>query len=87
MHNGAYWGKMQSCRLQKWMENDRPDRSVLHYIIAASMGCSTSSKILIKFCQLGFISKEVFAATLRAHQAAVDATKSPQRDISSIVAF
>ena len=28
----------------------------------------------------GLVSKEVLAATLRAHQAAIDATKTPQRD-------
>ena len=28
----------------------------------------------------GLVSKEDFAAALRAHQAAVDATKSPQRE-------
>ncbi len=28
----------------------------------------------------GLVSKEEFAAALRAHQAAVDATKSPQRE-------
>ena len=30
--------------------------------------------------KLRMISKEDFAAALRAHQAAVDATKSPQRE-------
>jgi hypothetical protein len=29
---------------------------------------------------MGFVSKEDFAAALRGHQAAVDATKSPQRE-------
>ena len=28
----------------------------------------------------GFVGKEDLAATLRAHKAAVDATKSPQRE-------
>jgi len=30
----------------------------------------------------GLVSKDDLAAALRAHQAAVDATKSPQRDIA-----
>jgi hypothetical protein len=29
--------------------------------------------------KIGLVSKEDFAAALRAHQAAIDATKSPQR--------
>ena len=29
--------------------------------------------------KMGFVSKEVLATALRAHKAAVDATKSPQR--------
>ena len=31
----------------------------------------------------GFVSKEVLAATLRVYQAAVDATKSPQREFAN----
>ena len=34
-------------------------------------------------CQ-GISKKEVLAAALRTHQAAVDATKSPQRDTSEL---
>jgi hypothetical protein len=30
----------------------------------------------------GLVEKEVITAALRAHQAAVDATKSPQRDVA-----
>eukprot|EP00985_Skeletonema_marinoi_P026934 scaffold21334_cov93-Skeletonema_marinoi.AAC.1 len=47
------------------LENDRAERAVKHWIIAANLGC---------------VSNEDFAAALRAHQAAVDATKTPQRD-------
>ena len=31
---------------------------------------------------VGFVSKEDLAAALRAHKAAVDATKSPLRDVA-----
>ena len=31
-------------------------------------------------CKPGLVNKDDFAAALRAHQAAVDATKSPQRE-------
>ena len=32
----------------------------------------------------GYVSKEDFAAALRAHQAAVDATKSPRREAGEL---
>jgi hypothetical protein len=34
----------------------------------------------------GDVDKEDFAAALRAHQAAVDATKSPQREVAAAAA-
>jgi len=60
--------------------NGRIDRAVKHFIIAASMGCDESVKALWKYHARGLVKKEVFSVTLRAHQAAVDATKSPQRE-------
>ena len=56
------------------------DRAVKHYIIAATLGDVRSTKTLMTLFQRGFVSKEELAAALRAHQAAVDATKSPQRE-------
>ena len=38
-----------------------------------------SIKLLMKVFKKGFVSKDVLAAALRAHQAAVEETKSPQR--------
>eukprot|EP00985_Skeletonema_marinoi_P005778 scaffold2508_cov93-Skeletonema_marinoi.AAC.5 len=62
-------------------KNERYDRSAKHFIIAANLGHDESIQAL-KECYKrgGLVSKEDFAAALRAHQAAVDATKSPQRD-------
>ncbi len=51
-----------------------------HFSIAARLGDDLSMKALMKFFKGGYVSKEDLAATLRAHQAAVDATKSPQRE-------
>eukprot|EP00986_Skeletonema_menzelii_P004549 scaffold1561_cov129-Skeletonema_menzelii.AAC.2 len=56
------------------------DRAVKHFIISSNLGCNKSIKALKKCYAQGKVSKEDFAAALRAHQAAVDATKSPQRD-------
>ena len=40
----------------------------------------TTLEMLKKVYKAGLVSKEDFAAALRAHQTAVDATKSPQRE-------
>ena len=56
------------------------DRAVKHWIIAANMGSDKSLKTLKNAYRDGFVSKGVFASALRAQKAAVDATKSPQRE-------
>jgi TPR repeat protein len=62
------------------MRNERYERAVRHSIIAANLGRDDSIHNL-KACFIdGLVSKEDFAAALRAHQAAVDAMKSPQRE-------
>jgi TPR repeat protein len=61
-------------------ENGRMERAVKHFIITASMGCDESMKSLWKYHAKGFVKKVALTVTLRAHQAAVDATKSPQRE-------
>ena len=56
------------------------DRAVKHWVIAATQGEDNAIKALIEEFKMGFVEKEVLAATLRAHQSAIDATKSPQRE-------
>jgi len=60
-------------------ESGNIERAVKHFIIVANQG-HDSIKALMEYFKKGFVSKEDLAAALRAHQAAVDATKSPQRD-------
>jgi TPR repeat protein len=60
--------------------NRRVDRAVRHWIIAAKLGHDGSLDALKDVFKRGLVSKEDFAAALRAHQTAVDATKSPQRE-------
>lgn len=62
--------------VHEWNEGSN-ERAVKHYIIAANLGHDNSLKMLKKEA---IVSKEDLAAALRAHQAAVDAMKSPQRD-------
>ncbi|KAK1743960.1 hypothetical protein QTG54_005557 [Skeletonema marinoi] len=72
--------------------NGRADAAVKHLIIGANLGHDDSIKALkgcyIKALKMGvagyeLISKENFAAALRAHQAAIDATKSPHREAAA----
>ena len=51
-----------------------------HYIIAAKLGYDESLKAVKNLYKAGCVSKEDFAAALRGYQAAIDATKSPQRE-------
>ncbi|KAK1748068.1 Sel1-like repeat family protein [Skeletonema marinoi] len=62
--------------------NGRLDRAVKHWIIAAKLGHGDSVQKLKEMYQSGYVSKEDFASALRGHQAAVDATKSAQRDLA-----
>ena len=64
---------------EEW-SNDNFERAVRHWTIAAAQGLDKSMKILMDVFQGGLVSKEVLAATRRAHQAAVDSMKSPQRE-------
>jgi hypothetical protein len=58
----------------------RYERAAKHLIIAANLGDDDSVGKLRILYESGIVSKEDFATALRAHQAAVDATKSPQRE-------
>ena len=60
--------------------NGRMERAVKHFTIAASMGDEESMKALWNYHARGLVKKEQLSATLRVHQAAVDAPKSAQRE-------
>ena len=60
--------------------NDNKERAVKHWIISANLGDDASIKALMNEFRSGIVSKDDLAAALRAHQVAVDATKSPQRE-------
>ena len=61
-------------------DNGNAERAVKHWIIAAAQGEDDSIKALLNAFKEGHVSKDELAAALRAHKAAVDATKSPQRN-------
>ena len=60
--------------------NGREGRAAKHWIIAAKLGHNGALDGLKKFFLSRLVSKEDYAAALRGHQAAVDATKSEQRE-------
>ena len=64
----------------KELKDGQLDRAIKHFIIAAKLGSDDSLAALKQLYEKEFISKEDFASALRAHQGAVDATKSPQRE-------
>ena len=67
-------------------DNDRDDRAVKHWIIAACLGHDESLQELKDCYKDGDVSKDDFAMALRGHYAAVAATKSPQREFGEKMA-
>lgn len=65
-------------------ENGNYERAVKHWIISSTQGDDNSIKELMDSYRRGECSKDELGAALRAHQAAVDATKSPQRDAAEV---
>ena len=52
-----------------------------HFIVASNLGHDDSLQMVKECYMKGLISKDDFAAALRAHQAAVDDTRSEQREL------
>ena len=75
---GGHPGARSVLGCNEW-NNGHKERAVKHWIIAATQGHDASIKELTKAFKEGYVEKEDLAAALRAHKAAVDATKSQQR--------
>jgi tetratricopeptide (TPR) repeat protein len=58
----------------------RTDRAYRHLVIAAKLGHNVALERVEFAFRVGLLSKEDYEAALRGHQAAVDATKSEQRE-------
>ena len=69
----------------EWNNNNNAERAAKHFIIAASLGIDEAINVLKKWYRKELVSKEHFAAALRAHHAAVAETKSPQREAAKYV--
>ena len=67
---------------EEW-QNGNTDRSHKHLKIAATQGDDNAIKALIQGFKKGNLDKKDLDAALLAHQAAVQATKSPQREAAA----
>lgn len=62
------------------MKRGNMEKAVKHFTIAANLGLDRSMKVLSRLYSFGDITKEDLDATLRTHNAAIDAAKSPERE-------
>ena len=64
------------------MEGDAGNyhRAMKHFVIAAKTGYKSSMEGVKRGFQMGFVTKDDYANTLRAYQKSLDETKSDQRD-------
>eukprot|EP00985_Skeletonema_marinoi_P032270 scaffold39086_cov169-Skeletonema_marinoi.AAC.1 len=76
---GGHPGARFNLGWNEW-NNGNTEKAVQHWIITANQGSDESIKLLMEYFKEGIVDKDELAATLRAHQAAADATKSPQRE-------
>jgi TPR repeat protein len=60
--------------------NGMNERAAKHFIISANLGFDRALEALKEGFAKGLVGKDDYAAALRGHQAAVDATKSEQRE-------
>ena len=64
----------------EWNIRRDDERAMKHWIVAAKLGYDDALEQVKEGFVDGIVIKEDYAAALRGHQAAVDATKSKQRD-------
>ena len=64
-------------------KNGNIERAVKHLVIAAKIGHENAMKKLWELYSYGSITKENLEATLRAHKAAIDEMKSPEREAAN----
>ena len=76
---GGHPGARHNLGCFEW-KNGRVVRASKHWIIAAKLGDDISLGAVKEQYIDGFVSKEDFAAALRGHHAAIEATKSAQRE-------
>mmetsp|Transcript_4910 Transcript_4910/g.7523 ORF Transcript_4910/g.7523 Transcript_4910/m.7523 type:complete len:117 (+) Transcript_4910:363-713(+) len=79
--NGGHPSARQNLGYEELVDGNF-ERAVKHWIIAVTQGHDGAIKPLMELFKNGFVEKEDIAAALRAHQAAVDVTKSPQREVA-----
>jgi TPR repeat protein len=76
---GGHDGARYNLGVNEW-DVGRNERAMKHFIIAANLGHDGALEMVKKGFRKEDVSKEDYASSLRGHQAAVDATKSQQRE-------
>ena len=76
---GGHPGARYNLGLEE-LKNGRVERAAKHYIIAAKLGDDDSMERVKDLYKDGIVGKDDFAAALRGYHAAIEATKSPQRE-------
>ena len=81
-HEGARYnlGQVNKCISDE--DINGMDRAMKHWMIAAKSGCNDSLKEVGKGYRAGYITKDEYASTLRAHQTSQDEMKSEQRKVA-----
>ena len=65
-------------------DNGNAERAVKHWMISATQAEDRSMKPLMDLFKEGYVSKDDLTSALRAYQTAVNATKSPQREVAEV---
>ena len=65
--------------------NENMDRAMKHYMIAARCGYDNALDAVGDGYKTGFVTKDEYASTLRAHKQSTEETKNEQREISVII--
>ena len=76
---GGHPGARSNLAINDFTEGNM-ERAMKHWIIAANQGHDKPIKCLMELFKQKYVSKENLDAALRGYQAAIEATKSPQRE-------
>ncbi len=76
---GGHFNARYNLGANEW-NSGRDERAMKHYVIAANLGHDNGLERVKQGFVDGIVNKEDYEAALRGHQAAVDETKSKQRE-------
>ena len=65
--------------------NGNMDRAMKHYMVAARCGYDNALEAVGDGYKTGYVTKDEYASTLRAHKQSTEEMKNEQREISVII--